>query len=1546
MEESEFEVEDYSVEEDSGSDFEEVVLNKKPSSKATKNGGKRTNQAKKGGGSDGLEDLVSDSESTLVRKKAKAGTESEGTKKKAAPKTKKPPGSKGKAKKKPSSDDEGSPDEDAPRVHDPIPTLNTNKTIEETYKKKSQLEHILLRPDTYIGSIERDAQKLWVFNTELEKLEERVVNIVPGLFKIFDEILVNAADNKIRDPSMNKIKVTIDKENNCISVYNNGKGIPILIHKEAKVYVPELIFGNLLTSSNFDDDEKKVVGGRNGFGAKLTNIFSSEFIVETADKGAGKKYYQRFSNNMGNKENPIITPYPKGEEFTKITFKPDLKKFNMTELDDDIVGLLTRRVYDMCATCDGVSVFLNDVKLPLKNFKDYIGLYLKSAETEDEPYMEKDLVYEKISDRWEIAVYPTDSGTFQQISFVNSISTSKGGTHVNYVTDKLVKIISDNVSTADKKKRESKASNSKKPVKKDDKKDVKKAKELTIRPADIKSHCWVFIKCLIDNPSFDSQTKENMTLKSSNFGTAFEFSSSYHKKMAQSRIVDMIHTFIDTKNKNLLKRALGSSRNASLRDILKLDDANHAGTAKSKFCTLILTEGDSAKALAIAGRSALSDEERNYFGVFPLRGKLLNVREASNKQIAENVEIKNICRILGLNSTTEYTDTKSLRYGHLMIMTDQDHDGSHIKGLLINYLDHLYPSLLKIDNFLQEFITPIIKVYPVSKTNTKSKHEFFTIPEYEEWRERNPNDKGRVKYFKGLATSTKEDARVYFKNIDKHKKVFSTIDDEGKNSIDLAFSKKRANDRKNWLAEFRLGTFLDSREQQISYPDFINKELIQFSMADNIRSIPNLLDGLKPGQRKIIFGCFKRNLVESLKVSQLVGYIAEKTAYHHGETSLESTIVGLAQDFVGSNNINLLFPDGMFGTRAKGGKDAGASRYISTKLCDITKAIFHPDDFPSLKQNVDEGLLVEPEFYVPVIPLLLVNGAEGIGTGWSTNIPSYNPKDIIENLRRRMKDEDMLPMTPWYRGFKGTIEPNGETRFKVSGTVAIADESHVDITELPVKVWTENYKEQLTGFIMAKEDKITEAHFIRDYKEHNTDISVHFRVIVNEDAMRMLESTDLATKFKLINTINTTNMTCFNEHGRIKQYVSPLDIMEEFYAVRLQYYYKRKQYLIEKYGAEVEELKFKVKFILAVIEGKLVVQNRKKLDIITQLIDQNFWTFSGKASNGVLCFNENPTIESAIADNGFDYLLSMPIWSLTLERVEDLKKKHNTKQAELEVILSKSAQQFWEDDLVVIEKHWQDLLDLDEKLQKEISTSKSIGKKRTKGKKLNSGSDSDEDYKVSKPKKPRVKKEPTSVKKESALSRNNSASVKQEKPNIPANKPASSTQNRQSSSATPEAHPTSIKEYFKPKPKPSVVNLSDSDDDIFKSVSERTKIPSLPRTGSAAKTFKKPPATKPKKIELSDDESDASLKSNKKVAPSKASAKPVKKPTKKVESSDEEVEEIISRPSTPIATSRPRRQAVSKVATYALNHGSDESDEDIDSQDASSNSDLEVSGSE
>ncbi|CDW75314.1 dna gyrase topoisomerase a subunit family protein [Stylonychia lemnae] len=1137
--------------------------------------------------------------------------------------------------------------------------------IEQIYQKKTQLEHILLRPDTYIGSIETYQQMLWIYDRDNDRIDFKQINYVP------DEILVNAADNYHNDKTMNLIKVEIDPEQNMISVWNNGKGIPVQIHKVYNCYVPDMIFGQLLTSSNYDDNKKKVTGGRNGFGAKLANIFSNKFIIETQDSKNQKYYKQVWKDNMSVREEPIIKPIGKGEDFTCITFYPDLQRFKMNRLDEDMVSLMTKRVYDLAGVTPGsISVKLNGKKLEIKNFLEYCDLYLKNDETKQLPK----IIEKTESDaRWQIVASLSD-GSFQQVSFVNSICTFKGGSHVSYISDQIVDKIQEVLK--------------------------KKHKTLDIKPSQIRNNLWVFINCQVENPAFDSQTKETLTTKPSNFGSTCTLSEKFLKEIISSGIIESIVTVAKAKEEAKMAKNLNQGKKKTkLMGIPKLEDANDAGGRHAQECTIILTEGDSAKSLALAGIEVVG---RDKYGVFPLRGKFLNVREASNKQIMENPEIQNLIKIIGLKVGKKYEDVSDLRYGSLMIMTDQDHDGSHIKGLLINFIHHFWPSLMQNNGFMKEFVTPIIKA-----TKGDQVYSFFTIPEYEQWAE-GRNIKGwKIKYYKGLGTSTAKEAKEYFTAIDNHQIEFEYVDIEDEEVIDLAFNKKLADKRKEWLTTYRTDLYVDHSQNHLRYKDFVNKELILFSVADCLRSIPNLCDGLKPGQRKILYSVFKRRLRDEIKVAQLVGYVGEHSAYHHGEQSLCQTIITMAQNFVGSNNINLLLPIGQFGTRNMGGKEAASPRYIFTNVNPVTRFIFHPDDDYILNYLEEEGQSIEPDYYLPIIPMSLINGAEGIGTGWSTFIPCHNPRDIAANLKRIMRGEEYQPLQPWYKGYLGSIEqlPGGK-QYLVRGNYELNEEGDLVITELPIGMWTRNFKNLLEELADQKNGEIVE-----DIKEFHTENRVHFVVRCNQQKLQeIIEKEGIEKKFKLSTTISTANYVLFDYLGKIRRFVSEKEILEEFFDLRKQLYIRRKEYLLAKLRKEFEQIENKVRFILAIINEEIRLNKVKRKVVIQQLRAMGLKTAT--EINDILPekkrvtirqdSNENEEVqpEQEVEENlapdeipakEYDYLLNMPVISLTEEKVEELQRLLKDKKQQYDKLFNMHIFEIWEHDLDqfldALEKH-------------------------------------------------------------------------------------------------------------------------------------------------------------------------------------------------------------------------------------------------------------------
>lgn len=1303
------------------------------------------------------------------------------------------------------------------------------KSSTDTYQMLTHLEHIKKRPDTYIGSVEHMDQQMWVFNKETNNMELRKVNYVPGLYKIFDEILVNAADNKQRDSSMTYIKVTVDREEGKISVENNGKGIPIEIHEKHKIYIPEMIFGHLLTGSNYDDNEKKTVGGRNGYGAKLCNVFSTEFVLECQDSQRGKSYKQVWTDNMSKCGKPKITSNKKAD-FVRVSFKPDFERFGMPDgIDDDLEALIYRRVYDMAGTIRGLKVYLNGTHIKIASFAKYCEMYAKSIAKErgEEVTDAGSTVIADDNDghpRWEVAFAVSD-GSFQQVSFVNNIATTTGGTHVNYIADQICAALLSKLN--------------------------KSKKGHSLKLNHMKNHIFIFVNCFIENPAFTSQTKEQLTTKTSQFGSKCKLSDKFLKKVEKTEAINDIIAFADKKADRMLAKSDGTKR--SRVSNAKLVDANLAGSRHGHECTLILTEGESAKSLAVAGRAIL-DPDR--IGVFPLRGKLLNVRDASVEQITKNQEIQNIKQFLGLKHKQVYTDTKNLRYGHLMIMADQDHDGSHIKGLLINFLQVQYPSLLKIPDFFREFITPIVKVWQGPLKKPTKLRSFFTQPQYEEWRENHMAEISRwnFRYYKGLGTSSNEDAQVYFTNLDDHLKEFNTMKPDEADLFELAFSKKKADARKEWLGNFVPGTFLDHSTKAITYTDFINKELILFSMADNIRSIPSVLDGLKPGQRKVVFACLKRNLTKDIKVIELTGYVSGETSYHHGDASLHQTIIGLAQNFVGSNNVNCLEPSGNFGSRLAGGSDAASARYIYTKLSPFARRVFSPLDEPNLEQQYEDGKKIEPKVYVPVIPMILVNGADGIGTGWSTSIPNYHPVQIVENIKRRMgrlNDDDpeekpFEPMIPWFRGWKGDVEQIAPDRYKFSGIARVDEKSDniVEITELPIRMWTDDFKARLEDIIRGEKAP----SWIKDYKEFNDHKTVHFEIQMDEKHMKAAVDEGLLERFKLQKTVATSNLVAFDVNGQIRKYEKVEDMLEEYYVYRYKMYKQRKAYWLGVYDGEWRKLCNQARFVKEIMDGKLVVSKKKKQIVVQELRDKKYEPFpkgqdkkrkqEDDEEQGSDAEDGQDDVQTTTGARDYDYLLSMPIWSFTHERLERLKKQIETKRAEYDELESKSEKDLWCQDLDAFLEEWEIQLRLDAEIQTNIRkmgrrVSKKIGAGRGRGR----ASKDDDDYAPGMAKKRGPKAKPAAP-----------------APKVPETKAAERFAEKFTAA--------------KPKPKPAAAKATGSDSDDFSDndfaalrgkPSKAPKPETLDDSDSDAVAVpvrsKRAAAAKPKTWALSDDES-------------------------------------------------------------------------------------------
>ena len=1147
------------------------------------------------------------------------------------------------------------------------------------YQKHTHHQHILELPDTYVGSTQTNEETRWVYDVSSTKMVWRKLIYNPGLYKIFDEILVNARDEYVRSittAEMTHIKhigisITSNGEGDTIiSVENDGDGISIEEDKETGVMIPELIFGHLLTSSNYDKSEEKIVGGKNGYGSKTVNILSKLFTIEIKTPASGKQYSQSWYDNMFKVEKASIKKYTGLKGSVKVTFIPDRVRFkgafSPAGIIDDMIAVFHTRVIELAALVGkDVKVTWNGNTIASNTFEKFIKLFLRDGMT--------GFAYEECGPRWEVGAIlarhlysdeeelPED----KHISFVNGINTKKGGKHVETVTRKVLTDFCE----------------------------VAKTKKVDIKPGQLKNSVVLFINSTIVNPSFDSQSKEFLTTSATAFGSRPDYSGKLTQNLVKLGLLEEAKFLLAAKNLREAKKTDGK-KHSVIRGMTKLEDALWAGTAKSKECTLILTEGDSAATSAISG---LKEVGREKWGVFPLRGKLLNVRDITIQKFNANEELTSIKKILGLEQGKSYKSVTELRYGRVMVMADQDHDGSHIKGLLMNLFHAEWPGLMR-DGFLCTLLTPILKAF-----KGKSAISFYSMPEFNKWKA-SATPGWKIKYYKGLGTSTPAEAREWFQNLHE---IQYEWDDKTDESINLAFNKKQADDRKRWLSKYDPTLMLVPKDNKVDYTSFVNNELIHFSNADNIRSLPHLIDGLKPSQRKILYSCFKRNLKEEIRVAQLAGYVSEHAAYHHGEASLNGTIVGMAQTFVGANNINLLKPVGQFGSRLLGGQDAASPRYIHTLMEDIVGKIFRKEDACLLKHLDDDGELVEPEYYVPVVPLLAINGSVGIGTGYSTNIPPHNPSDIVTLIRHRLHGSiDTLanrPLDPWWWGFKGTTRRSDECTWVTKGLYEFNDDNKsITITELPVGTWTKDYKAFLDE-LCENDDKIVKGAKreatkvekgsvsskgskggkeevdplgIKGFDDLYNDIDVKFILYFTEDGYDAVKADreKFEKRFKLTSNWKTTNMTCFNADFNIVKYKTIGDILEEFVEKRLPLYEGRRQNTLASLKKQITELDARRRFIQAILEERLVLQKKTDEEIVEGLKQCDIPPLS------------NPGAPDEY--DSYEYCVKMRIDRVKQAAVVELDRHISDKQAEIDRLEAETASSLWISDLNEFEEAW------------------------------------------------------------------------------------------------------------------------------------------------------------------------------------------------------------------------------------------------------------------
>lgn len=1089
--------------------------------------------------------------------------------------------------------------------------------LNETYRLQSDIQHVLSNAGMYIGSVEPVAQLVWLYDDEKMCIEKREISFVSGLYKMFDEVLINCRDHYIRVKDSQNPVTLIDisiSEQGLISIMNTGEGIDAAMHPEHNIFIPEMLFGHLRSSTNYNEKEDRIVGGRHGLGVKLVFIWSKSAVIEGVDSKRALRYVQKFGANLSSIDKPLIKACaPSTAPYTKITFMPDYARMGLDGIPKEMIQAFHKRVYDLCVVTPGVRIRYNGRVIPKRTFANYIACCAgKDAGA-------RKIIHE--TEHWRVGICKSKTGHFEHMSFVNGIHTSKGGRHVEYVSAAVTKLAAAALT---------------------------KRRGAEITPITVREQLFFFISTNVINPAFDSQIKDCLTSPVKAFAEKYAPPDELIQGVCKlvGDVVCALTLARDQVRARKVARESDGVKTASVRGISKLVDANWAGTRKSAECILILCEGDSA---AAGVRSGLTTEDRNRYGIYPIRGKLPNIHgRAEAKNVLANKILIELKQILGLESDKVYDAAalKKLRYGKLVFITDQDLDGQHIKALGVNLLHVLWPSLLEVRGFVGYIQTPVLKARKGARELC-----FYNEAEYRRWSENAADREGwTLKYYKGLGTSTGAEFRQYFRNV----KIihFVHTGKECDETLEMVFDKKRADDRKIWLQAYNRDLGADLSRDAVSYVDFINCELIHFSKYDCDRSIPNMMDGLKISQRKILFCAFKKNITKEIKVAQLSGYISEHSHYHHGEESLGKAIVGMAQTFVGSNNINLLVPSGQFGTRLAGGADAASARYIYTYLPEMARAIYRAEDDSILDYLKSDGHPIEPRFYAPIVPMIVINGALGIGTGFSCEVLPHKLEDVVEYIRARLGGAaPSRVFAPHFRGFKGAVRALGDEKYITEGIFSLTRLELV-VTELPIGHWTQAFKDHL--------EILLEKKIITDYKDRSTDAEVDFVIQLSEE----MAAEDVIKCFKLRSSHSQNNMYLFDHNDRLRKFACVADIIDAYFETRLDMYEARRRDALERVRGKIEVARAKVEYISMILDGRLTLFGAKSSQLAAALEARNFIKIDGS----------------------FQYLLKMPLDSLCAENIIRHQQALEALERELDYLENITPSQLWLEDLAAISK--------------------------------------------------------------------------------------------------------------------------------------------------------------------------------------------------------------------------------------------------------------------
>jgi DNA topoisomerase II len=1140
------------------------------------------------------------------------------------------------------------------------------------------------------------------------------VPISPAFVQIFLEVLTNAGDHARRvGTGVTKIKVDLDPVRGIVRVWNDGQGIAAEQRENlGGRYVLEAVFGQLRCGSNFkrEDTGNKThggVAGAHGYGVKLTNIFSTYFHSESHDVERQCCVKQVWTGNMRNTDGPQGIKKKTKKGHTLVEYTPDWARLGVSGETEGARAAALRTleptVWAMAAvTPSSVQVYLNGRALPVRDLKAYADLVAGHAGA----------VAYASGEKIDVAVVPRRPGMPQgHIAFANGIPVPRGK-HVDFAARAITKLINERVF---------------------------RGKGASITPKSLQSACLLVVSCTVREARFaGGQTKQQLDNKPSEAGWKLDLSDNkpFLAALKRSGAVELlghereVAELREAQSKggdagNGDISVVGGTSMAAVRRLQAIPGYAHAPRATGRRhrasevmpLTLWIPEGDSAKGMWTQGTTPAQKE---YFGCYPIKGKPLN---ASDKKLAElqaNTELRNIVDILGLDLINPPTSPDELRYQRVVGMTDQDVDGGHIMGLLLAFFHRVCPDMVRQHpSFISRLATPLVRVEPKGRAGAQPAHEFMSLRSFEQWynalsaRERARYHK--PKHIKGLGTSTMRQSKAIFTNLDRHLIALATTP-EGEALLSDCFRKKGGPEARKALLVTHADApaDLDYTRTQVPLEEYLRTEVMAYMYDDVMRSLPDAVDGLKPVQRKLLEALLRHYGRATLasggaKVADVAGTAVALTRYGHGEKSMEGAIFTAGAPYTGGNNIYLCLPLGNFGDRH--GNAAASSRYTFTGPPDILRALLPAEDMPLLERAVEEGVVVEPRRFVPVLPLLLINGCVGIGTGWSTNVPMHDPCDLVAWARAhitRLRAErsgstlpllSYPPLAPAICGFHGTRTDVGGGRWQFDGVVELLEDGHtVHVTDLPVRT-----DEFLLGGSKRRDPTKSELAWMERHPHvveglsggDSVNLFLRFQDAVAPDVL-----TELKARARLM--VDWSNAHAFDAHTVPPRLFSGAEEVCALHAEhRLALNVRRRDYMLASLRREETELANKIRFLGAGpenIDDYVVVRHRPRAEIDAELAAKMYDRLLPRTAatstedesreaatdvDHVEALAPPTTAEEEDDDDsgGFNYLLNMRFSQATTRQLLDMQRRLDTTRTEIARLDAMDELDFWSNDL-------------------------------------------------------------------------------------------------------------------------------------------------------------------------------------------------------------------------------------------------------------------------